>query len=161
MTANALRLLLVGNGYDHALQTIFWHLADHNYEPVSWGWVRANWQAWLQARPLELCHTRNSGGKAIRSAPRWLPDSSDCDNLAFGVMVHGQVGNALSAVRGDPRGGLAFGVLFYHPGIGGDAHALNWWLDHDDSIRTFEPGNGEEVTLSDKERGSAWFGIAA
>lgn len=145
------------------------HLPDADYQLCSAEWVRENWEAWLAARPRELCAFRDAAGKAILDRPLWLRDSSDCDNLALGTMVHGQVGNALSAQKTRlPRGGLAYGFLFYQAGparpenfgvAGG--HAINWWVDHARTVRFFEPGVGREVSLTPEERSSVWLALAS
>jgi hypothetical protein len=153
------RQLLIKTGLTASL----WQLVDLSYETVSADWVRANWQAWLDARPSELVVWEDAAGKRIRARPLWLVDSDDCDNLALGLMAHADVGNALLAqLTHTDRGGLAFGVLFYTAEqrvVGG--HAINWFIDHDQHVVFFEPGTGEIVDLNPKERSSAWFGLAA
>jgi hypothetical protein len=155
----ALRSTLIRAG----IAATLWQLPDGTYEPVSAEWVRENWQAWLDARPAELVVWRDAGGKRVRDRPVWLADSCDCDNLALGVMAHADVGNALFAQRTRrPRGGLAFGVLFYTAELriaGG--HAINWFVDHEGNVRFFEPGFGSQVNLTPQERSSTWFGLAA
>lgn len=164
MTTAQLRSVLTAAGLPAAL----WQLPDANYETVSADFVRANWLAWLDARPRELCAVSQIGGGKSERIPRWEPESGDCDNLALGTMSWADTGNALAAVRrGKPRGGLAYGALFYQAGParaenfnvqGG--HAINWYVAPDNTVHFFEPGVGEEVQLSAKERSSAWFGLA-
>ena len=158
MTAAELRFLLVGAGIP-AYQVNFL-LADESYEPCSIDFVTANWDAWLQARPIELVVTRNIAGKTVRVRPRWLEESSDCDNLAIGTMAWASVGNALKAARaGTKRGGLAYGVMFYRSSQG--PHAINWFVDLSLNVRFFEPGLGCELFLLPAEKASTWFGLAA
>lgn len=137
-------------------------LADDDYAPISSGWVLRNYEAWLAARPLALTRRVEIGG-VPRIVPLWHANASDCDNLALGLMVHGQVGNALAALKQTtPRGGLAFGVVFYTATQrvrGG--HAINWFVDHDGRLMFFEPGDGSFVTLTAGERASANFVLAA
>lgn len=159
MTSAALRQLLLTAGLPAAL----WQLPDRSYEPVSLSAVEANWGAWLEARPLELCNTASKGGKLVRTSPRWIEEVSDCDNLALGLVAHAQVGNALAAYhRHTTRGGLALGVVFYvaQQRVQG-GHAINWFVDHGGLVQFFEPGNGTRVNLNTQERSSAWFGLAA
>jgi hypothetical protein len=142
---------------------------DLNYETCSAEFVLANWQAWLNARPLELCVTHDTAGKTIRDRPLWLKDSGDCDNFALGTMVWADMGNALRSMRESvARGGLAYGVLSYQAGparlennlIAG-AHAINWFIDHDQQVRFFDAGFGTFVDLTLQERSTVWFGLAA
>lgn len=164
MTTADLRSILAAAG----LPAMTWQLPDAIYEHVSADFVQANWQAWLDARPPELIAVRQlGGGKSVR-VPRWEAQSGDCDNLALGTMSWADVGNELAAVRrGKPRGGLAYGALFYQAGparaenfdIAG-GHAINWFVAPDQSVHFFEPGAGEEVDLNPRERSSAWFGLA-
>lgn len=151
------------------LPAVAWQFPDTAYETVSIRWVLENWSAWLEARPGELCVFGEAGGKRVRSRPLWIAEVCDCDNLALGTVAHAQVGNALTGQMNRlPRGGLAYGFLFYTAGPmrpdnfnvqGG--HAINWFVDHDQSMRFFEPGVGREVHLNATERSSAWFGLAA
>lgn len=162
---NKLAELLTNNG----LQGWLWHLPDETYETVSDAWVLENWREWVNARPNQLCVYTSAGGKAIKARPLWIADASDCDNLALGTLTHAQVGNALTAQRTRlPRGGLAFGMLFYTAAPAREenfrvegGHAINWFVDHEGNVRFFEPGMGELVDLNAKERSSAWFGLAA
>ena len=169
ITQAALRSLLIASG----LPATLWQLPDASYETVSSDWVLQNWQAWLDCRPesLVVWEDVDAGGKRIRvrQRPLWLADSDDCDNLALGLMSHGDVGNALAAVAGPgPRGGLAFGVQFFIAGparpenfnvAGG--HAINWFVDHSGTVQWFEPGVGQLIPTNVNERASAWFGLAA
>lgn len=146
------------------LRPDFQHLADNYFEPVSAAWVQRNWDAWMAARPSELKRTIPVGGGASRLVPLWLEQSSDCDNLALGLMVHGQVGNALASVkRGTKRGGLAFGVVFYtaQSATMRGGHAINWFVGYGQELAFFEPGLGEIVELNSAERASARFCLAA
>lgn len=160
ITKADLRALLFDAGIPAALN---WPLPDANYETVSTAWAEENWNAWLIARPRPLLVLKDIGGGKKAFRPRWLTESGDCDNLALGVMVHAHVGNALASVkRKTERGGLAFGVLFYTAEKFGNAgHAINWLVDHDKAVRFFEPGDGTFLELTEAERRSAWFGIAA
>ncbi len=145
------------------LRPDFQHLADSYFEPVSAAWVQRTWDAWMYARPTALKRTVQVGG-ADRVVPLWLAESCDCDNLALGLMVHGQVGNALASVgRGTKRGGLAFGVVFYtaQSATMRGGHAINWFVGYDQELRFFEPGLGEIVELNSSERASARFCLAA
>lgn len=165
LTQAALRTALATAGLPASL----WQLPDVSYETVSEAWVRDNWNAWLEARPADLVVFRDAGGKRIRSRPLWIAEASDCDNLALGVVAHGDVGNALASLHVPAvRGGLAFGVLFYvaetaRPGNFGVAggHAINWFVTHDGAVGFFEPGVGEVTDLNTTERSTAWFGLAA
>lgn len=151
------------------LPSYTWQLPDATYETASANWCLENWAAWLEARPGELCVFGEVMGKRVRVRPLWIADVCDCDNLAIGTVAHAQVGNALSGQRYRlPRGGLAFGFLFYSAGParaenfhveGG--HAINWLVDHERVLRFFEPGTGTFVELNPTERSSAWFGLAA
>lgn len=166
MTRGQLYNILVAGG----LQVTLTGLADDYYGTVSPAWVLKNYEAWLAARPLELTKTVKLGGGVTRRVALWTAEASDCDNLALGLMVHGQVGNALAAVRAGGQtgaqerhaGGLAFGVVFYTATQrvrGG--HAINWFVDHDGALMFFEPGTGDFVTLTAGERASATFALAA
>jgi len=167
LTSNTVKDLLTNVGIPAKSHT--WVLPDKSYEPVSRHFICDNWAAWLDARPSDLIRVRQiGGGKSVRE-PLWERESGDCDNLALGLMVHAQVGNALAAaVRGNHRGGLAFGVLFYMAGparqdnfgIAG-GHAINWLITNELTVLFFEPAAGEFVTLNVQERSSAWFGLAA
>lgn len=159
MTRGQLYSILVANG----LQVELVGLADDVYSPVSDRWVAENYNAWLAARPAALKRTVFGAGGAMRRAPLWTAEANDCDNLALGVMIHGHVGNALAAVKsGQPRGGLAFGILFYtaQQTVRG-GHAINWYVTHLGELRFFEPGTGEVVELTAAERASATFALAA
>lgn len=167
LTSNTLKDLLTNVGIPAKSHT--WVLPDISYEPVTRQFVLNNWDAWLAARPPELLRVRQIGGGKTALEPLWERESGDCDNLALGTMVHAQVGNALAAVlRRKPRGGLAYGVLFYmagparpeNYGIAG-GHAINWQITPRDEVLFFEPAAGAFVTLSQQERSSAWFGLAA
>ncbi|MBI5771899.1 MAG: hypothetical protein HZA93_29270 [Verrucomicrobia bacterium] len=166
MTQSDLRNLLTAAG----LPAVLWQLPDLAYEPVSMDWVADNHLAWLEARPRELVVFADiGGGKTVRQRPLWLAEADDCDNLAIGLMAHGQVGNALAARRASAgRGGLAFGFLLYQAGParlenysveGG--HCINWFVDYESRVRFFEPGMGTGVELNTAERASAWFGLAS
>lgn len=165
LTYQELRDLIMAEG----VPAFSWQFPDTTYETVSVSWVAENWSAWLQARPGELCVFADAGGKAIRSRPLWIEDCSDCDNLALGTVAHAQVGNALSGQRTRlPRGGLAYGFLFYTAGPAREenfrvegGHSINWFVDHGRVVRFFEPGMGRIVELNPTERSSAWFGLAA
>ena len=159
MTAADLRMTLITAG----LPATLWQLADETFETVSAEWVESNWGAWLEARPRELVQFAGIGGKSVRFRPLWIAEASDCDNLALGVVTHAQVGNALAAQkRGARRGGLAFGVMFYTAeGFVRGPHAINWFVDHEQVVRFFEPAVGGFVSLNTAERSSAWFGLAA
>lgn len=158
MTATDLRALLAAAG----LPVFTWQFPDAAYETVSAGWMDDNWQAWLDARPAELCVMGDAGGKRVRVRPLWLADAGDCDNLALGLMAHADVGNALASIRtGKTRGGLAMGVIFYVcTQIPAGSHAINWFVDHDGGVNFFEPATGSLLNLSTTERSSAWFGLA-
>jgi hypothetical protein len=165
LTYQELRDLLSAAG----LPAWSWQFPDLTYETVSPDWVIDNWRAWLDARPGELCVFSDAGGKRLRQRPLWIAECDDCDNLAIGTLAHAQVGNALSGQKYRlPRGGIAYGFLFYTAApsrpenfnIEG-GHAINWFVAHDRVVRFFEPGMGMAVELSEKERGSAWFGLAA
>lgn len=167
LTSNVVKDLLTNVGIP--AKSFTWVLPDKSYEPVSADFVLRNWNAWLDARPAELIRVRQlGGGKSVRE-PRWERESGDCDNLALGTMVHAQVGNALAAVkRKSPRGGLAYGTLFYmagparaeNYGISG-GHAINWLISPALHVLFFEPAVGAFVNLTTTERSSAWFGLAA
>lgn len=165
LTNIELRNLLVAAG----LAALNWQLPDDSYETVSEQWVLDNWAAWLDARPIELCFTKEVGGKTLRSFPRWINNASDCDNLALGLMVHGDVGNGLAAFdRQEARGGLAFGTVFYTAETARPAnynakggHAVNWFVNHEGRVFFFEPGVGLLTELNPTERLGAWFGLAA
>lgn len=164
ITSYALTSLLLDRGLPAAN---FW-LVDSMFETMSSDWVLENWEAWLAARPADLCCWRDAGGKSIRDRPLWIAEASDCDNLALGTLAHAQVGNALYAQRNGPgRGGLAYGVIFYQAGparsenfqvAGG--HAINWYIDHELQLHFFEPGMGREVSLNPQEKSAIWFGLA-
>jgi rare lipoprotein A len=163
---------------DHQLREILqashlpgylWQLADSTYETVSADWVVENWNAWLESRPSELVVFGDAAGKTIRLRPLWIAEACDCDDLSIGNVAYAQVGNALSAQKTRlPRGGLAFGFLFYMAGpsrvenfgVSG-MHSINWFIDHDSTVRFFEPGVGRAVELLDPERATATFGLAA
>lgn len=161
----ALRDLLTAAG----LPAYSWQFPDVSYETVSADAVLDNWNAWLESRPAALVMFRDAGGKSVRERPLWIAEVSDCDNLALGTVAHFQVGNALRARRtGEQRGGLAYGFLFYTAGparpenfgvLGG--HSINWFVDHDSTVKFFEPGVGVVVDLNPTERSGAWFGLAA
>ena len=166
MTDKTLRDILMRAG----LQSAFvWYLPDEIYEPATRNFVVENWIAWLDARPSELVANYDCGGGRMRRIPRWVKNAGDCDNLAIGTMAWADVGNALAAQkRGQERGGLAYGVLFYIAGparlenyqvAGG--HAINWFVDPSGAVHFFEPGMGEFVELNQEERNSIWFGLAA
>lgn len=165
LTYQELRDLLTLEG----LPAFAWQFPDETYETVSAEWVIENWSAWLDARPGELVVFRDAGGKRVRERPLWIADVCDCDNLAIGTLGHAQVGNALAGQRNRlPRGGLAYGVLFYTAAPAREenfriegGHAINWFVNHERAVRFFEPGMGAHVDLNPKERSSAWFGIAA
>lgn len=165
MTQSDLRQILSAAG----LPAVLWQLPDVSYETVSPAWVLENWSAWLNARPAELVTFRDAGGKRMRDRPLWKAEVSDCDNLAIGTVAHAQVGNALSSrIATEPRGGLAYGFLFYTAGparpenynIAG-GHAINWFVGHDRAVGFFEPGAGSLVDLNTTERSMSWFGLAA
>ncbi len=158
-----LRAKLVAAG----LNATLWQFPDDDFEECSFGFVMANWTAWLAARPKELVITVDMGGKPVL-LPKWVPNAGDCDNLAFGTVCWADTGNALKAVlSGQARGGLAYGAMFYQAGparpdnfgIAG-AHAICWFVDFDGAVRYFEPGMGCEVFPSQIERASAYFGFA-
>ncbi|MES2697267.1 MAG: hypothetical protein V4773_27630 [Verrucomicrobiota bacterium] len=165
MTQQDLRLILFAAGLPAAL----WQLPDFHYDTCSELFVARNWDAWLEARPVELAVLGEIAGKRVRQRPKWIEETSDCDNLAIGTMAWAQVGNALAgAQRGTARGGLAYGVIFFTAGparpenfnvTGG--HAINWFVDHANTVKFFEPGVGQLVDLNTAERSSAWFGLAA
>jgi hypothetical protein len=166
MTQPELRQLLLAQG----LPAITWQLLDVTYEICSEDFVRNNWLAWLAALPDELVLWRDVGGKRIRQAPRWMPESNDCENHALATVAWAATGNArAAALRNTPRGGIAYGLLAYDAnparaanfGVSG-RHAINWFVEplaH--RVRFFEPGQGAFVELTTEERSSAWFGIAA
>lgn len=153
---------------DAGLPVAFWQWPDETYETVSAQRLREIWAAWVDARPPELIALRPLGGGKTMRIPRWTAGAGDCDNLALGLMAWADVGNAMLAARGEPRGGLACGVLFYlagparpeNFGVSG-GHAINWFVALDRTVRFFEPGVGELVELTTAERSSAWFGLAA
>lgn len=166
MTSQHLRDVLMGAG----LQSAFiWYLPDDTFEAATRNFVLENWIAWLDARPAELVSSYDCGGGRMRRIPRWVKNAGDCDNLAIGTMAWADVGNALAAQRrNQERGGLAYGVLFYIAGparpenynvAGG--HAINWLVDPSEQVHFFEPGMGEFVELTQQERDSVWFGLAA
>lgn len=165
MTQADLRLILFNAG----IPASRWQLPDTGYEPCSAGYVRRNWEAWLDCRPAELVVFGDIGGKRVRVRPLWKEECGDCDNLALGTMSWADVGNALTAITlNTARGGLAYGTLFYVAGpsrpenfqVSG-GHAINWFVDYDLTLRFFEPGMGQVVDLNSTERASACFGIAA
>lgn len=165
MTQAELRTKLLGAG----LSATLWQLPDDSYEPCSIEFVLANWQAWLDSRPAELCLFEDVAGKSIRTAPRWVANAGDCDNLGLGTMAWADCGNALKAVQtSTARGGLAYGVMFYDAAparpdnfnVSGP-HCINWFVDQAGWVRFFEPGQGKEVYPTAIERASAWFGLAA
>ena len=126
-------------------------LLDNQYRPVSAKWMRDNWQAWVESLPTPLIEG---------SRPLWIKEAFDCDNHAFACMVHGTVGNALTAVASPSRApmGLAKGVMAYTGAshvIG--RHALCWWVNHQRLLHFFEPASGSEVNLSRKEIATTTF----
>lgn len=165
MTQSELQNILTAAG----LPAVLWQLPDLTFEPCSSDFVGLNWEAWLDARPAELVVFGEVSGKRVRLRPLWLEESDDCDNLAIGTMAWAQVGNARKAkLTGQPRGGLAYGFLFYQAGparannynVSG-GHAINWFVDYDNHVNFFEPGMGQLVELNTTERSTAWFGLAS
>jgi hypothetical protein len=163
MTSTDLKNILMAAG----LPATLWILPDRTFEPCSADFVGRNFDAWLDARPAELVLWGDAGGKSMRLRPKWIEGAGDCDNLALGTMAWAQVGNALKAAKGTPRGGLAYGVIFYtaEPRVDNrfmaGGHAINWFVDHNNRLQFFEPGSGLIVDLTPTERGSSWFAIAS
>jgi hypothetical protein len=165
MTTIELRQILSKAGL---ITADWWTFPDSTYAACSAFFVRANWEAWLASRPTELCVVETIAGKRVRVRPLWVSEAGDCDNLALGTVAWADTGNALKTQQtGQCRGGLAYGALFYSAlparlenfNVAGP-HAINWWVDFDQQVRFFEPGQGSEVNLTQTERASAWFGIA-
>ena len=149
------------------LNASLWQLANDEFEPCSYGFVAANWQAWVGSLPPELKTIEVVGGKSI-AIPRWLAEVNNCVQLAMGTVWWANVGNAIKEVQSQaPRGGIAYGMMFYTAGparpenfnVAG-AHAINWFVDFLGAVRFFEPGQGSEVFPSQIEKASAAFGIA-
>ncbi|MBI5770795.1 MAG: hypothetical protein HZA93_23665 [Verrucomicrobia bacterium] len=165
LTQPDLRGLLTAAG----LPALLWQLPDETYETASADWVLDNWRAWIEARPGELLAVRDLGGGKTDRVPKWIAEAGDCDNLALATMMWADTGNALAAVRrGQTRGGLAYGVLFFIAGparaenfrVSG-GHCINWFVTHEREVRFFEPGVGDYSNLNTTERSGAWFGLAA
>lgn len=147
-----------------------WQFADDTYRTVSAEWVREAWAAWvdsLRTNAPEAVESRQIGGGLTRAVPRWVPEAGDCDNHALLCYAHGAMGNWLAALRGAPRTGLAYGLLFYTAAPRAEnrhregRHALLWFIDHAGDFRAFEPGDGDVCALTPAECASVSFGLAA
>lgn len=128
-------------------------MMDHALVPVSAGWMRANWGAWVQSLPAKL-RTTNSRGQQV---PAYIPEAFDCENHAAACMVHGTYGNALTALRLGYQAGLAKGVVLYTAeprranGNRSGRHAICWRMGHNSKIYFFEPADGTNQTLTKRE----------
>ena len=149
-------LVLAGIKDSVVFQTF--RLADRIWETCSEQFCHENWHRWVDSLPEELTEYRDG-----LKCPVWLPDVFDCDNHSIGTIQHAQIGNAKKAVQTGNRGGLLYGILFYEAAsqnITGP-HSINWLIDHDHLLKFFEPYNNRIIELTEEERQSVWFGLAA
>lgn len=156
----ATQFRLAGVGED--VRDPIFDLLDTSFVTASERWMRDNWGAMVDTLPEELTEWKTVGNTR-RLCPLYIPERKDCENEAYGLMVHGAVGNALSYVRDKAAGrnpaeaGLAMGVIHYtaiprrENLFRAGRHAINWWLDHRTRLRFFEPAEGHPTRLLREE----------
>lgn len=156
----ATQFRLAGVGKD--VRDPIFDLLDTSFVTVSERWMRDNWEAMVNTLPASLTEWKTVGNTR-RLCPLYIPERKDCENHAYGTMVHGAVGNALSYVQQQAAGktpaeaGLAMGVIHYTAVPRREnlfregRHAMNWWLNHRARLGFFEPAEGHPTTLLRKE----------
>lgn len=137
-----------------------WELDDDAYEPISAAFVQQAWTAWVQSLPDELKRQLDIGGGKSMTAPRWIPEVYDCDDIAldFGVFLDRCM--AVAAVQsGKPRGNSGSGrfdfLLNADPKTG---HCRNWFVDYDGNAQVFDAGDCSFPTLTAPERPTVSYG---
>ena len=99
-------------------------------------------------------------GKFYEFYTAWLSDHNfsqwratwDCDNFASTYYVFAQMCHAKAARKEE---GISVGELFYRQDTGG-GHAINLAIT-EKGVVIIEPQNGQEMTLSKKEKESCWM----
>jgi hypothetical protein len=139
-------------------------LLDRNYETCSEDFILQSYEDCLDSLPPECVTTRQvGGGKTVRVMRHTMADgddeneAGDCDDHTLIFWSHCVTGNWKKACRtGIRRGGLCMGPLEYVaiakpsdvlPG----GHDRNWFIDHDQKLKFFDPGMASIVTLEPVE----------
>jgi hypothetical protein len=168
----ALREVLVRGGVPAVVANLTGRLNGGSFQTVSRDWVRAVWDAGLEALRLNapaLVAVRQVGGGKTALVPNYIADGFNCRGQAVFVYAHGMVGfansGAAAAKLGRPLGadGLAWGFLEYTAVPRADnlnragRHEQLWFVDHDGTFQTFEQGDGEENEMLPEELASVTF----
>jgi hypothetical protein len=139
-----------------------WELDDNRYETISPEFVAEAWGVWVESLPPELKQQIDVGGGKTMTAPKWVEEVYDCDDIAldFGVFLDRCM--AVTAVKtGTARGNSASGRFNFF--LGGDAsksHCRNWFIDHAGAVHQFDAGNCSMPVLQDAEKPTIFFGEA-
>lgn len=164
LTQQQVRSILLAEG----IPALGWQLPDLSFETVSAQWVEENYLARIASLPPELVTTLDVGGGLTRRVPLWIAEAGDCETWAIIFSAYGYIGNILKAVQsGQPRGGLAYGPLFYvsipraECRYRAGMHSIQWYIDNDGQFRTYEEGTGDALELLPQEKATATFGLCA
>lgn len=151
------------------VNTAGWVFADDSFETVSPEWVLRTAEACLDALPPALVEVVAVGGGKTTRRPRWVKEAGDCETQSIVAFAWGMVGNWHRATLDQvPRGGLAYGFLFYSAGpmrpengYRGGRHCICWFVDHLGALRFFEFGDMALTELNEGEILTCTFGLCA
>lgn len=119
-----------------------WGMAkDAEYSTISVDFVKEALQAWIESLPSELIQLRDIGGGKTMRVVRWESESGDCDNIAWDFCAFLTRCMWVDAVKtGRHRGNVAAGVFFFRPSET-VAHAIVWFVDHEENVHHVDPGS--------------------
>jgi hypothetical protein len=137
------------------------------FSSVSREWVADVWKAALESLHVnapQLIEVRQIGGGVSRVVPRYVLNGFCCRGHGLLAYAHGMTGFALmGAGAGLPFDALAFGFLHYTATPRAEnlnrngRHENLWFIDHQGTFQSFEPGDGEENEMTPEEVQSITF----
>jgi hypothetical protein len=141
-------------------------LSGNIFSTVSREWVADVWEATIAELRLDapsLLAPRQIGGGKTITVPRYLLNGFCCRGHALKVYSNGMIGFALKAAASPTpldHDALAFGFIHYTAepraeNLGRDGrHEILWGVDHDGKFFVYEPGDGDDETLTPTELAS-------
>lgn len=117
---------------------------DVSYSTISVDFIREALPAWVDSLPVELTQPVNvGGGKTVRRV-RWVPESGDCDNIAWDFLAF--LNRCMwrdAVVSGRAHGNVAAGEFFFQvtPGDATTGHDIVWFINHEGEVHHCDPAS--------------------
>ena len=140
------------------------------FATVSREWVAATWAAGVRAlrdNAPALVESRPIGASGqTQLVPRYVLNGFNCRGHSVFIYAHGLTGFACQAASAPApldHDALAFGFLHYTARPSADnlhrdgRHQILWFVDHEGTFQSYEPGDGEENELTPEELASITF----